>query len=298
MKRQPADPYAGPKVVGIDVSHHNGPVTWKGIQTDFAFVRTGDGKDIDRRFEENIKGATDHVAFVGTYRYLRTDRGGRFQAELDLELVAKAGVDLTLPMVGDVEQGIEKNLEGGIYGDHLGTIPIEVVAEELLEYLETIERETGVRPMIYGGQYLHWKFAQARPNLAARLAKYALWVASYVKGDSPWMPVDHAGQAFPWTYWTFWQYTSKGSIKGIQGNVDLNYFRGDISGLRAFSQRKAIAGCAPSAVIEQLEELAACFQKTDGASAEAIRAAANTVRAYEAKCVADEKRARRHRRGT
>ncbi len=296
MKRQVVDRYDGPRTTGIDVSHHNGQISWKGIQTDFGFVRTGDGKDVDRRVEDNLKGGYDNLAFMGTYRYLRADRGGLFQAELDLEILAKSGVRLTLPMVADVEQGIEKNLTGGIWGDSLGTIPIDVVFQELLDYLQAIEEETKVRPMVYGGQYLHWKLSQGAPHLAAQLARYPLWVASYVKGY-PRMPVDAGGRPFPWSHWTFHQYTNKGSVKGIQGGVDLNYFRGDMEGLRAFSESQRHEGCAPSQIVDQLERIAACFKKTDRPCGEAILTAAGKVRKYEADQKLAQERARRHRRG-
>ena len=295
MQRQPIDKYDGPKCVGIDVSHHNGPISWPGVKTDFVFVRTGDGKDVDKRVEENLQGATDHVEKVGTYRYLRADRDGEAQAELDLEILAKNAITLSLPIAADAEEGIRKNLPGGIYSDSLGEIPPEVVAEELLQYLQVIERETGTRPILYTGQFFHWIFSQARPNLASLFASYALWVPSY-NVQYPRMPVDPGGLGFPWDHWTFHQYTSKGAIKGIKGDVDLNYFRGDKAGLRAFASSRKLEGCAPSVVIEELEKLAACFTGCDDKTKASILAAAESAREYEARVKASADRARRHRR--
>jgi GH25 family lysozyme M1 (1,4-beta-N-acetylmuramidase) len=52
-----------------------------------------------------------------------------------------------------------------------------------------------------------------------------LWIASYTQ--SPRIPA-----AWP-SGWSFWQYSSTGSVPGISGNVDTDYFQGTRDALLA-----------------------------------------------------------------
>ncbi len=112
-------------------------------------------------------------------------------------------------------------------------LPIPLVVEECLEFLQTIEDYYGCTPLVYTGQAFHWWLSQARPQLAVKFERYPLWIASYVT-TYPYMPVNTDGDAFPWPTWSLWQYTSKGKVRGIDGDVDLNWFRGDLLSLQEF----------------------------------------------------------------
>ena len=65
---------------------------------------------------------------------------------------------------------------------------------------------------------------------------YPLWLGwfprKYVAGMSPLMP--HG-----WSAWTFWQYSGKGRISGVQGDVDLDLFNGTVEELLAFAGKNA-----------------------------------------------------------
>jgi GH25 family lysozyme M1 (1,4-beta-N-acetylmuramidase) len=37
--------------------------------------------------------------------------------------------------------------------------------------------------------------------------------------------VDEPTLPDPWEDWSIWQYTNEGRVPGIQGNVDLNWFK-------------------------------------------------------------------------
>ena len=49
-----------------------------------------------------------------------------------------------------------------------------------------------------------------------------LWVAHWTTATAPTVP----GGAWGGDGWTFWQYTSDGSVPGISGRVDLNRYNG------------------------------------------------------------------------
>jgi lysozyme len=50
-----------------------------------------------------------------------------------------------------------------------------------------------------------------------------LWIAHWTSGSAPTVPADNWGG----NGWTFWQYTSSGTVPGISGNVDLDRYRFD-----------------------------------------------------------------------
>lgn len=151
-----------------------------------------------------------------------------------MRLIAEAGgLDPTdFPPCLDLEGGASKNLPGGVFVGGETQLPVHLVAEEALEFLQTIEAGLGVTPMVYTGQAFHWWFSQGAPELAALFAKYPLWLASYSK--EPAMPVDNQGVAFPWPQWSIWQHTGSGKVAGVTGAVDVNKFRGTLLDMETF----------------------------------------------------------------
>jgi lysozyme len=245
MRRQPNDDYQGVTTLGIDVSKWQGDIRWVKVPdlVHFAIIRTGDGRDRDGKFDKNWKGAGQRGLIRGSYHYLRADRDGKAQAALAHKLITDAGGlrSTDLPPAVDLEGGAFKNLPGGLLGG-TADLPVEMVAEETLEFLEETEKLFGVLPLIYSGQTFHWKLSQRRPDLAEEFAKYPFWLAS-INTPEPWMPVDQEGNLFPWDKWTFYQFSSTGQVDGIPGNVDMNYFRGDREELEAFiSSLRAMGG--------------------------------------------------------
>jgi lysozyme len=86
-------------------------------------------------------------------------------------------------------------------------------------WLTAVERQTGRTPIIYTSTGTY-------PISMATFAAYPLWVANY-GANCPSMPVG-------WSNWRFWQYSSTGSVTGIQGDVDLDEFDGTLAELTAF----------------------------------------------------------------
>lgn len=247
MRRVPAAPYDGPTTLAIDVSHHQGEIDWGavarseailGLDLDpdrarkgslqgpvrLAIVRTGDGKDADRRARENLQGAHGAGIPVGVYHYLRADRGAGTQIEVMREVLAVAGARPAFAAI-DIESGAAANLPGGVVsGPRREALPPELVAVEALELLRRVETQLRIPAAVYTGQAFHWWWSQPRPATAARFARYPLWLADYRR--RPHLPA-HGTEPHPWPAWTLWQYTSEGRIRGIRGPVDLNVFRGD-----------------------------------------------------------------------
>lgn len=244
MKRQRIDRYDGPTSLGIDVSHHNGPVNWgevargmagmpdgRKLPVDFAIIRVGDGKDLDTRFADNWRDARAAGIRRGIYQYFRGDRGGAFQADLLLRAVVDAGgwAPGDLPPAIDIEQGAWQGLRGGITqdedpDDELEDVPTLTVIQEMDTWIATVRAALQVDPIIYTGQKWHWGISQPYPELAVGYGACPLWIASYTRVAR--MPVDRHGKGAPWATWTMHQFSSKGVCDGVRRNVDLNRFRG------------------------------------------------------------------------
>ena len=91
-------------------------------------------------------------------------------------------------------------------------------------------------------------------------ADYPLWLGwfpkKYVAGMSPLMPRG-------WPAWTFWQYSGKGRISGIQGDVDLDFFNGTVEQLLAFAGKNAPATVSISHIVatgETVQSIADKYQ--------------------------------------
>lgn len=237
-QRAVVDRYAGPFVEGIDVSRYQGDVDYDKVRAagaEFVIVRTGDGKTEDRTAVTNLRNAKAAGLLVGTYHYFRADRDGQTQAKAVADIVTRSGVTLDLPPALDLEEGSAEDLPGGIMDvAEDDDLPLDIVGAEALEHLDHLEREFRMRPMVYTGQAFHWWFSQARPQMAARFGAYPLWTPYYASRVK--MPVDRKGNGFPWTKWTIWQYTGKGTIDGVKGKVDRNRFHGDRAALHAFAK--------------------------------------------------------------
>lgn len=257
MKRKCVDKYDGPTVLGLDWSTYQGLIAWHEVVQDpqkieFAIGRTNDGLGRDAVFVKNVNGARPFAKpgsttnlRLGSYTYFRCDRDGKAQAKIVEEMWSEAGgfeAGHDVPPAIDIEEKSRLDLPGGLFrsegGSTDGVLPPDLVADECLEFLEEVNRVFEVRPIVYTGQAFHWWFSQGRPDLAKLFEPYPLWLPSY--SACPLMPVDRTGKAFPWSHWTFWQYSAEGKVQGIKNkrgalaDVDLNRFRGDSAALAEF----------------------------------------------------------------
>jgi peptidoglycan hydrolase-like protein with peptidoglycan-binding domain len=77
-----------------------------------------------------------------------------------------------------------------------------------------MKQKTGITPMLYT---MYGFF----PNFSSKeLANYPLWIARYYDKANP-------GNSSIWSKWSMFQYSDRGSVKGIKGNVDVNAMSAD-----------------------------------------------------------------------
>jgi lysozyme len=92
-----------------------------------------------------------------------------------------------------------------------------VSLEDLKEFLQRVYDLTGKRPIIYSGHVLKNQMpGNVRDGF---MALHRLWLAQYTTGTPSWPTAT-------WPKWWLWQHTDEGSVPGIDGDVDMNYYDG------------------------------------------------------------------------
>jgi len=193
-------------VMGIDVSKFQGDIDWQKVADSgvkYAMIRLGlrgyeTGKLVlDENFEANIRGATDAGIEVGVYFFTQAVNTAEAKEEADFVLSAIEGKNVTYPIAIDVED---------LYNDNARSYnqSKESRTECAIAFMDRI-REAGYTPAIYGNLNTFTKLVEVN-----RLGGYEKWFALY--GTEIYFPYEIS----------IWQYSDKGKIDGIEGDVDLN----------------------------------------------------------------------------
>jgi LysM repeat protein len=100
-------------------------------------------------------------------------------------------------------------------------------------WLDRVESVFGRKPIIYSGQFFLQDYLSVQGGGPPAWARdYPLWLAQYpnvyVEGSQPFLPRG-------WFKWTFWQYSDKGRVNGINAAVDLDVFNGTLEELYKFA---------------------------------------------------------------
>lgn len=196
---------SGNKKIGIDVSKWNGDIDWdkaKSAGVEFAIIRAGYRGSVtgalveDPYFQTNMKGAAASGVPVGVYFFTQATNEVEAVEEASAVLKLVAEYDLTYPIYIDTE-----GAGGDGRADGLDVETRTLVCEAFCRTITNAGYEAGV----YASR--NW----LNNNLETeRLESYQTWLAEYRS-----VPLYQG-------YYTMWQYTSKGKVDGIEGNVDLN----------------------------------------------------------------------------
>ena len=185
---------------GIDVSEHQGVIDWAKVAKDgvqFAVIRAGYGRELsqkDKYFERNYAGAKAAGIQVGAYWYSYANSVERGEQEARACLKVLEGKRFELPIFFDQE-----------YEKTILALSNKTRTDIVLKFLETVK---GAGRKV--GLYSSTNFITTKLQ-ANRLTEYPLWIAEY--GPK----LHYTGKVWAW------QYTSKGRVAGIKGNVDCNH---------------------------------------------------------------------------
>lgn len=153
----------------------------------------------DSTFATNLAGAVAHGLPVGAYHYSQaiSAEEARKEAAFICNILAKNKNMITLPVVIDWEFGGRLNSS---VAKKLG----RAKCTEIIEAFCKVVISYGLTPMVYA----NYSTFSSYLNTDGIRSKYKIWLAQYA--SKPSMSCD------------YWQYTSSGSVKGINGRVDMN----------------------------------------------------------------------------
>ncbi len=191
---------------GIDLSRYQGEVDWEAVAADgvdFAMIRVGirgygTGEIVlDDTLDANMMGATYNGIDVGAYFFTQAISEEEAIEEANAVIEALAPYKITYPVAIDVEDVNDDSARAA-------NLTAEQRTDYVIAFCETLEA-AGYTPMIYGNLKTYCDMLDME-----RLNEYDKWFAFY-----------DTYVYFPYEI-TMWQYTDKGSVNGIEGDVDLN----------------------------------------------------------------------------
>lgn len=195
---------------GIDVSEHQGRIDWDAVKAsgiDFAILRVGFGAPsfggrVDYQFNRNISECERLGIPYGVYVYSYAFDNQQAADEASMVIDCLSGHNPRLPVYYDLEDKtiIADGRQSGI-------------ASRAQTFCNKIS-SAGYKPGIYAN--LNW-FNNILTDPVFKSGSWDHWIAQYNT------------QCHYTASYSFWQYTSRGKVSGISGNVDMNYAYVDVS---------------------------------------------------------------------
>ena len=210
-------------VPGIDVSYWNAGIDWPKVRAAgqrYVFAKATEGDFYsDPTFDDNWTGAKAAGLLRGAYHFFHPNADAKKQATKFIDYVKSMKDDGELAPVLDLETHDNQSKD-------------KIIARAKT-WLDLVEAAFGKKPIMYSGQYfLQDYFSEVGGGPPPWAKDYPLWLAQYpnqyVPGMQPTLPRG-------WFKWTFWQYSEKGQVNGINAKVDLNLFNGSLEDLYKFA---------------------------------------------------------------
>lgn len=178
---------------GIDISAHNGVIDFEKVKNagyQFAIIKATEGTDFkDAMFIDNLRQARQAGLKVGAYHFFRFDTDGYLQALNLLHSLRHRKLDF--PIAIDIER----------FGNPDGH-QASIIISRLQDMITCLEKE-GIDIILYSNKDDYDKY------LKGKFDNYPLWICTFTEPE-------------PNLNWDIWQYSHRGKIDGIKGDVDLN----------------------------------------------------------------------------
>ncbi len=185
---------------GMDVSVFQGDIDFAAARADgieAVYIRASYGRSgVDAFFRQNAGAVARTGLRFGFYHFLEAAAADSARAE------ARHFAALIRSTGYDCRPALDFEVDADLTGAQASAV--------VRAFLTETEAILGVRPMLYVD------VSNAR-RMEPDLAAYPLWIAQY-GADSP----DLAGT--PWRAYTGWQFSDRGRVSGVTGNVDRDVF--------------------------------------------------------------------------
>jgi len=194
-------------VHGFDLSDINGEVEWEKIpahQLPFVYLKASDGiNNLDKRFNVNRQKAKANGILTGAYHWLNPKLNCKQQAEFFVNVVGNFSGELPPAVCLELYRTSINDME-----------------KNVRLFIDTLVNFINRKPIIYTS-IEYWTANLPKAHWACQ---YPLWI------DAPGRKLP--SQLYPWASWTFWQYSYKDLIPGVNGYIGVNRFNGNMEELQ------------------------------------------------------------------
>ncbi|CAA6815398.1 MAG: Unknown protein [uncultured Sulfurovum sp.] len=252
-------------VVGIDISDANGDVDMNQVTTDskhieYVFVKATEGypegddinyevskKFLQANFKTNMDNALSAGLKVAPYHFARPDYNPTLEgAEQEAIYFVKKiksyyeNNEMLAPMI-DIEHPVNENVNNQ---DQIERWSKAELSAWILALSNKVEALLGVKPILY----MNENFVDNEVD--GSLSANTLWIAKYNNNDGEIGEYPSVGA---WSKYGFWQYTSKGSVSGVAGDVDLNVFNGSVEALTQTLYQQVVVDSDADGIPDSIE---------------------------------------------
>ena len=201
------EPAEGTLYQGIDVSGWQGYINYEAVEEsgiEIVYIKSTEGADfVDPYFEINYKNAKENGLKVGVYHYLtaRSTEEAEEEARFFIDNIIDKSIDCKVCM--DFES--------------FGNLSNEEINNIAYTFLSYVKNNYGKDVIVYSD------LSNAENIFSEQIAnEFELWLAYY----NDYNLIDNV--VLPWKNWIGIQNTDEGTIPGINGYVDRDFYSDDI----------------------------------------------------------------------
>lgn len=200
---------------GIDVSRWQSRIDWTAVQKDtvphalsFFIIKATQGDSlIDPYFKYNWKHAQGGGKMVGAYHFYTYQDNPKKQAQNFIDNVSlspgnfRPVIDIELACASCQKPGVSKSK----------------MIRDLKLFISVLESHYKVSPILYSYTYFYDEYLQKH------FTDYTFWMAQYAIQPPPGMRISPNDSTPQPPHVAMWQFSSKGRVNGIIGNVDVDF---------------------------------------------------------------------------
>lgn len=185
---------------GIDISHWQGNIDFTKVNADFVIMKLSQAEYKDPNFEEYYR---NYYGAKGCYIYNKVKTVEQAEKEAKYAVKCLNGRIMELGVWLDLEDATMKHLGKG-------------VLKKIIDTEASIIKEAGYNVGIYSNKDWYNNVLDSK----ALCKTYPFWIARYPYADNGTVKESLSPKSFDGC--VMWQYSSKGKVPGIKGNVDMD----------------------------------------------------------------------------